>query len=494
MPSMQHTLEGQSGRARPPGPSDGFFGLRLAGRMAADYIAFLQQQHQRYGDAVYMRLGTFRDFCFSHPDLIREVLVEKAKSFVRWERGMQVFALAHGQSVLTAEGAVWQRQRRMLQPGFGPKRFDGYARQMAAAGAAVLDALPADDAVPADFEHAMTMLTMDVIMRTMFSREAPQEAAAASEAVRVLSHAAMKEMFLPFAVPQWVPLPWRAEMRRMLRMLDELVWRLVRERRAQPGEHDDLLGMLMSAADEEGDQGRLSDQEIRDQCMTTFLAGHETTATALAWWGWAMAAHPEIAQRATREVDAALEGRDPGHADLPRLAYLGQTLKETLRLRPPAAALFTRRAVEDVQIGAWHLRKGAMVLITPYVVHHDPRWYPEPERFDPDRFSPERAERIPRGAYIPFGVGPRVCIGNNFAMMEMTLLAAMLLQRFELGLPAGAPVPHPHLNVTLRPADGLRLLLRKRTQSSTATWQSTGSARPDHPGSACPRPGAAAAS
>lgn len=456
-------------QTRPPGPPAPFFGLRLAGRMFKDYVGFHQQLHRRYGDAVYMRLGPFRDYCFAHPDLVREVLVEKAKSFVRWERGMQVFARAHGQSVLITEGAVWQRQRRMLQPGFGTKRFDGYARQMVAAAAGALDALPVGGEQPLDYEQAMTMLTMDVIMRTMFSSQVPQDGAAASHAVRVLSRSAMKEMFLPFAVPEWVPLPWRTETRRALRTLDTLVWRFVRERQAAPGEHHDLLAMLMAAADDEGDQGRLSAQEIRDQCMTMFLAGHETTATALTWWGWAMAAHPEIAQRATREVDEVLGGRAPEHTDLARLTYLGQTIKETLRLRPPAASLFTRQAVEEVRIGPWTLPKGAMVLITPYVMHHDARWFDAPERFDPERFSPERAEHIPRGAYLPFGVGPRVCIGNSFATMEMTLIAAMLLQRFELRLPPDSALPRPSLNVTLRPAGGMRLLLVPRRLQSVKT-------------------------
>ena len=223
--------------------------------------------------------------------------------------------------------------------------------------------------------------------------------------------------------------------------------------------------MLMAASDDEGDQGLLNAKEIRDQCMTMFLAGHETTATGLIWWGWAMAAHPEIAKRAAQEVDEVLGGRMPGYADLPRLSYITQTVKETLRMFPPAASLFTRQAIEDVRIGPWMLPKGSMALITPIVMHHDARWFEDPERFDPDRFSPERAERIPRGAYLPFGVGPRVCIGNNFALMEMSLIAAMLLQRFELRLPAGSAPPKPMLTVTLRPEDGMHLLLeRRRTQ------------------------------
>lgn len=445
---------------RPPGPRSRFFGLQLARHMFRDYVGFHQWLHREYGDAVYMQLGPMRDYCFAHPDLVREALVEKGKSFIRWEYGMEVFARAHGQSVLITEGAVWQRQRRMLQPVFGPKRFDGYARQVDAGSSAALDAWPLDQ--PMDFEHAMTMLTMDVIMRTMFSRQVPGDGVAASHAVRVLSRYAMKEMFLPFPIAQWVWLPWRPEARRALATLDALVWRFIRERQADPGEYDDLLAMLMSAADEEGDQGKLDPQQIRDQCMTTFLAGHETTATALTWWGWAMAAHPDIARRAAQEVDEVLGGRAPAHADLHRLPYLAQTIKETLRMFPPAAALFTRQAIEPVQIGPWQIPKGAMVLITPHVLHHDPRWFDEPSRFDPDRFSSERAERIPRGAYLPFGIGPRVCIGSNFAAMEMALIAAMLLQRFEFRLPPGLAAPQPVLNVTLRPAGGMTLSLARR--------------------------------
>jgi len=448
-------------RRRPPGPRDFFFGFGLLYRLLKDYLGVVQDNHRRHGDVVYMRFGHLQDYSVNHPDLIREVLVEKGKSFIRWERGIEVFAQAHGQSVLTTEGGTWQRQRRMLQPGFGPKRFEGYARQMVAAAAPALDALPVSASQPLDFEGAMTLLTMDVILRTMFSLGTVPEASAAAEAVKVISHAGMREMYLPFDPPAWM-LPWRREKERSLKLLDELVRRFVRERRAAPGEQQDLLGMLLSVRDDEGDRQGLSDEEVRDQCMTIFLAGHETTATALTWWGWAMAAHPQIAERAAREVDEVLGGREPTYADVGQLAYLGQTLKETMRLRPPAAALLSRQAIEDVTIGGWRVPRGAMVRITPYAVHHDPRWFPEPERFDPDRFAPERAEQMPRGAYLPFGAGPRVCIGSMFATIEMTLIAALLLQRFRFALPPQAPAPMPRLNVTLRPAEGLRLLLRRR--------------------------------
>jgi len=454
---------------RPPGPACPWFGLPLLRQLKRDYLGFVQGLHASYGDISYMRLGHEHAYDIFSPELIRGVLVDHAHGFVRWERGMEVFAQAHGQSVLITEGAVWLRQRRMLQPGFGLKRLPDYAAPMVAATTRALDALPAEAMQELDFEHAMTMLTMDVILRTLFSSEASDEAVAAERAVRILTHVAMDEMFWPWTLPDWLPLPGKARKRWALRTLDELVRRHIRARRADHGEHADLLAMLMSARDEAEPGRSLSDEEVRDQCMTIFQAGHETTATALTWWGWAMASHPESARRARDEVDRVLGSRTPGLGDLPALAYLGNTLKETLRLYPPVAALMSRRAMQDVRIGAWLVPKGALVRITPWIVHHDARWYPDPERFDPDRFDAPEAAAAPRGAFLPFGTGPRVCIGNNFALAEMTLIAAMLLQRFELALPSGAEAPRPELNVTLRPANGMRLVLVRRATQGVAT-------------------------
>jgi cytochrome P450 len=195
--------------------------------------------------------------------------------------------------------------------------------------------------------------------------------------------------------------------------------------------------------------------------MTIFLAGHETTAAALTWWGHTMATNPGCAQRAQQEVDQVLGGRAPRYSDLPALPYLAQTLKETLRLYPPAASLISRRALRPVQIGPWQLPQGALVRITPWVLQHDARWFADPERFDPERFSDAGQAAQTRGAYLPFGAGPRVCIGNLFAMTEMVLVAAMVLQRFHLA-PTGTVAVRPALNVTLRPAEGLRLQLLRR--------------------------------
>jgi cytochrome P450 len=241
-----------------------------------------------------------------------------------------------------------------------------------------------------------------------------------------------------------------------------------------------MLGMLLTAVDSEGDGAMLSDEQVRDQLMTTFLAGHETTASGLTWAGWVLASHPEVAQRAAAEVDAALQGRRPGFADVARLPYLGQVVKETLRLYSPAPGVFMRQAAHEVQIGPWVLPKGAMVTILSSIPHRDPRWFADPARFDPDRFSPEAAKQIPRGAYFPFGTGPRVCIGNSFASMEMVLILAMLLQRYTLRAAPGQEQPGLKLQVSMRPEGGLRLMLAKRSVALTEEMATAGGGCPFH--------------
>ena len=459
--------------ALPPGPPSPWWGLPLLQAMSRDYLGFLRHLHDTYGDIVTTRIGPERGYDVFSPELIRSVLVEQAEHFIRWERGTEVFAQSQGQSVLVTEGAVWQRQRRLLTPGFAPRRMAAYTTLMVAAAERALDHLPTAPRFTLDFGHTMTQLTMDVIARALFSSESAQESLDAEAAVRTLGQVAMREMFRPFTLPDWLPLPGKARKRWALRQLDEIVWGHIRQRQRQRqhpnppgqhgdqpgGEHDDLLAMLLAARDEQGD--RLTDTEVRDQCMTIFQAGHETSATALTWWGWAMAAHPDHAARAAAEVDAVLGQRRPTLADLAALPWLTQTIQEAMRRFPPIPALMTRRALRDVQIGPWTLPKGALVRLTPWVLQHDPRWFPDPLRFDPARFAPDAPE-LPRGVYLPFGTGPRVCIGQHFAMAEMTLVAAMLLQRFRFEPLADATPPAAVLNVTLRPIAPLQLGLQRR--------------------------------
>jgi len=453
--------------ALPPGPACRWFGLPQLRAMGRDYLGFLQGVQRQHGDVVYMRLAQFRDYSFFHPDAVRELLVAAHAGLIRWERGTEVMAAAHGHSVLIAEGPAWQRKRQMLQPGFAPKRVTALAPLIVQAGEAALAKWPqahGDTPVVLNFEHAMTELTMDVILRTTFSCSATPLARAAESALRVLSQEGYREMFYPVSAPLWAP--WKRAKRQALRVLNELVegqiaarQRLLAEGHTGP---QDLLGMLLDLRDEQGQA--LSDKELRDECMTTFLAGHETSAVALTWWAWCMASHPAAAAQASAEVQALLgpEQRAPAFADVAALPYLGQTIKEALRLFPPAPALLTRRCTQALDIGPWHLPKGSMIRLTPGVMHRDPRWFPEPDAFMPERFAADAAHAIPRGAYMPFGAGPRVCLGQHFAMTEITLIAALLLQRFRFSPVPGAEPPRPTLNITLRPHQPLHLRLHRR--------------------------------
>ena len=448
---------------RPPGPSPRWFGLPLLSALQRDYLGFTTRLHAQYGDLTYARVAFDDAYDVFSPELVRELLVDNADSLVRWERGIGVFEQLVGQSVLVTEGEVWQRQRRLLQPGFSPRRVAGYATLMSDSAAKGLDtALSRGDRDgPVDMDALFTRLTMDVILRTLFSSEATDESARAVGAVQVASERAFREMFYPMTLPDWLPLPGKAEKRRALRTLNDLVGGHIAARQAAgPSGHDDLLGMLLSARDEVTGEG-LSAQEVHDQCMVTFQAGHETSATALLWWSRLIAAESEALDRARLEVDDVLQGATPTAADIARLPWLTATLKEAMRLYPPIPALMSRRSTRDIQLGGWRIPKGALLRVTPWVIQRDGRHFDHPARFLPQRFA-DPDHPVPRGASLPFGTGPRVCIGQHFAMLEMTVIAAMLLQRYELALPERAPACEPVMHVTLRPRSGVTLLLRRR--------------------------------
>jgi cytochrome P450 len=447
---------------RPPGPRDWACGLRLIGRIKRDILGFYTELHRQYGDAVYMRLGPYQDYNFFHPEPIKEVLSTQARHFIRMRRPLRVLGQWNGQGLLITEGETWLRHRRLVQPAFAPRRFSAYAEAMVAAARERLDGWSAQAAaapLAIEFDQAMTDLTMEIIARTMFGAALGSDARELGEAVHVLSEVAIREMMAPFTLPDWLPLPGKAQKRWAMATIDALVRRFIRDRRASHADRGDLLSMLLLAVDEEGDGRGLTDEQARDQCVTIFLAGHDTTAAGMTWIGWALASHPEIAARAAAEVSAALGGRDPTFADLPRLAYVECVVKEALRHYPPAIGVFARQATSDVQIGQWVLPRGSIARVVSYVVHHDERWFPDPDAFDPDRFAAGREEQIPACAYLPFGAGPRMCIGYSFAMTEMTLLTAMLLQRFTLAPAAGQEAPELDVKMSLRPKGGLRLAL-----------------------------------
>ncbi|WP_430765582.1 cytochrome P450 [Roseateles flavus] len=453
--------------ALPPGPAGlGFDRLRALSR---DYLGPLRQWHAQYGDVVRQRFVHLVDYSFLHPDHIREVLVASHEQLIRWERGTEVFASAHGHSVLVAEGEAWQRQRQMLQPAFAPRRVESFVPRMVDAARESLQRWQGQPnfELDFDFESAMTQVTMEVIMRALFSRGDEQQGRAMAAAVHDLGIEAMQEFYWPVSAPLWMP--WKARKRRALQLLKRFIEAEVDQRlaRTEPREDTgadtgtDLLGLMLAAQDAQG-QG-FDAHALRDECMTTFLAGHETTAAALTWWGWCMASHPEEQRRVADELQAVLGERAPTAADLPQLPRLSRSFKESLRLYPPAAALFSRRTTAPVRVAGYTLPVGSMVRITPALTHRDPRWFLEPEAFRPDRFDPAAGHpEIPRGAWLPFGAGPRVCLGSHFALTEMSVIAALLLQRYELQTVPGRRAPQPRLDITLRPDVPLHLALKRR--------------------------------
>ena len=449
--------------ASPPGPIAKLGGLHLLRSARHDYLGFVEQLQQQYPDVAQMQILGERIHHVFHPDLVREVLVEQADALIRWERATDVFSMSMGQSVLVSEGAQWLRQRRMLQPGFTTKRVAGYAALMAAATRAALDEVASQTAhQTVDVEALMTRVALDVILRTLFGQHQVQDAASIAQAIQTLSHYGFTQFFVPFSWPMWMPLPTVRRARSALDTLNRLISEHIRLQQGTASDHgDDLLTMLRMARDPEQPSQGLSAQELHDQTMVMFQAGHETTATALTWWCGLIAQHPEIAARVQHEVDTVLQGQDPTPTTLARMPWLQASIKEAMRLYPPAAILMTRRATKDITVGPWRVSKGDLIALSPYVIQRDARWFEQPDQFRPERFLPDAPE-VPRGAWMPFGAGPRVCIGQHFAMLEVGLIAAMLLQRFRMHWPQGTAWPAVDLAVSLRPAKSMVLNLETR--------------------------------
>ena len=444
------------------------WGLGLLRTMRADYLGYVKRLQNQHPDIAQVQILNEHIVHVFHPDWVRQVLVDQADALIRWERATEVFSISMGQSVLVTEGATWQRQRRMMQPGFTPKRVAGYASLMTSATHDALSALAQrDGGQSVDMDALMTDMTLDVILRALFGSHQVRDARPVSQAIQTLSHSGFAEMFKPFSWPLWMPLPSVRKVRHAKQTLDRMIQQHIQAQQSTASDDGhDLLTMLRLARDPENPEQSLSPQELHDQTMVMFQAGHETTATAMTWWSGLIARHPEVAERIHAEVDAVLQGQTPTPATLQQMPWLQASLKEALRLYPPAAVLMTRRAIKDVKVGPWTLPKGQLIAFTPYVIHRDPRWFESPAEFKPERFLPG-APTMPRGTWMPFGTGPRVCIGQHFAMLEMGLMAAMLMQRFRLEWPEAAQWPEGDLAVTLRPAKPIRLKLHQRAPISS---------------------------
>jgi len=441
--------------AWPPGPPAGLTGWRLLRRMSRDLLGALAEWQRGYGDLVHLRTFPEHVIVVADPQLARELLVTHHDALTRWERGVSLFAQLHGHSVLTSEGDAWRARRQALQPGFTPKAAQAFVPGVVHATAAALAQWPSHDS-HWPIENGLTALTMDVIMRMMFTEAIGEEARVAEQALRVASEAANAEFWWPASWPDWMP--WKRAKRQAIRVLKDLIEQRLHTRLALADSvwPDDLLSRLLRLHREDAQVWPL--QAVRDECMTTFLAGHETTAATLTWWAWCMASNPTAQAAARTEVDAVLRGRAPGADVRTALPWLTQTLEETLRLYPAAPVLINRRALRTVDLGPWRFPPRTLFMLPVQLMQHDARWFPDPAVFKPERHARDAAHAA-RGAWSPFGMGPRVCLGQHVAMTEMTVIAAMVLQRYTLSAPDGMAAPRPMLNVTLRPHAPLHLAL-----------------------------------
>ncbi|BFI94757.1 MAG: cytochrome P450 [Rhodanobacter sp.] len=441
-------------------------GLPLLPAIRRDPLGFVARLRAQHGDNVKLKVLSTRIHYLFRPETARQVLVNHHDDFEKDGRVLGIMQSVHGANVITTEGAVWERQRRMLAPAFAPKRIAACAALMAAAADECASReLPTRQGASMliDVDALTTRITMDVILRALFSyRYASDEAAEVSRAIRALSRQVMREFFWPVRPPAWLPFPGRAEKARSLAVIHDLIRARIAARRrdvaagAEAGE--DILGLMLAARDEqaEASQAALSDAELLDNCVGLFGAGHDTSATALTWWVGLMAAHPDIAAQVRDEVRGLPEDHAAAAMGIAGARLLHATIKEAMRLYPPSAATFTRRALRDVDLGECVIAKGALVMIPIWNLHHDERWFPEPDTFRPERFLPD-APAVPRSAFMPFGIGPHFCLGQQFAMVEMALIAARLIRRYDFSLDQGHALPAPVVDLVLKPRVRLRV-------------------------------------
>jgi cytochrome P450 len=461
MPSSTETSRispSSATRVFPPGPKPTFFNT-IVYRPGRDPLAFFSNLAQQYGDLAYMRMAGEHLFLASNPAVIRDVLVTHNQNFHK-SRGLERIKILLGEGLLTSEDAFHLRQRRLMQPAFHRQRIAAYASTMVAYAERVRRGWTPGSTL--DVAREMSRLTLLIVGKTLFDTDVESQARDVGEAMSGLMDS-FWTLMLPFGKTlQRLPIPHIRRGRKARERLDAIIYGMIRERRSNLGDRGDLLSMLLMAQDDE-DRGRgMTDRQVRDEAMTIFLAGHETTANALTWTWYLLSQSPEVERRLHEEIDRVLEGRLPGVADVDRLPYTTRVVTESMRLYPPAW-LVGRRAINEYSIGPYYVPPRSIIIMSQWIVHRDPRHYLEPGRFEPDRWTPEFRAALPRSAYFPFGGGPRQCIGESFAWMELVLLVATLAQQWRFELVPGHPVV-PQAAVTLRPKYGMKMIANVRRQ------------------------------
>src|SRR5881394_2138771 len=443
---------------RPPGPK----GTRLMGVMREfnrDSLGFIERCQRDYGDVVWMRFLYVPALFLYHPDDVEYVLAINPKNFIKsMSLRSNFFQRLVGNGLLTSQGEEWKRQRRLTSPAFHRERIAGYAGTMVDYSKRLTaNWRPGETR---DMHREMMRLTLEIVVRCLFSADVSNDVDEVG--------ATLGELVKPFAAQatlKWIlnnrlPTPYHIHFHRLAKKIDDVVYRIIAERHASGTDTGDLLSTLLAARDEDGSQ--MTDRQLRDEVMTLFLAGHETTALTLAWSWYLLGMNPDIEQKFHAELDEVLSDRNPTFADVPRLKYTEKIAKESMRLYPPAYGL-GREAIDDCEIGGYRVPAGTQIFMFQWVTQRDERFYDEPAGFKPERWTEEFEARLPKYAYFPFGGGPRACVGASFAMMEMILVMTAIGQRFRLELVRDHPV-QVYPAMSLRPKDGVKVSIRDRRQ------------------------------
>jgi cytochrome P450 len=408
-----------------------------------------------YGDLAYLRLPGTDAYLINRPDLVWDVFVTGSRDFGKGPT-IQAAKLLLGESVLTSEEPLHMRQRRLVNPIFHHDRIQTYAAAMVEHASRRSETWR--DGEVRDIHREMAMLTLAVVASTVFATDVSAGDSAVVTGALTDILAMMERIYSPlFRLTIHLPLPTTRRFERRKAELDAVVLRMIAERRAAGAGGKDVLSLLLRAQE---DGVGMSDEQVRNEALTLFLAGHETTANALTWTWWLLSEHPEAEERLHAELDAVLGDRPPTGADLARLPFAEAVLSESIRLRPPAWAI-GRIALAEHEVGGYRVGAGSVVVVSPFLLHHDARWFAEPEAFRPERWLTGETEGRPRGAFLPFGTGPRQCLGEGFAWTEARLVLATLARRWRLRLVPGHPVV-PQPSVTLRPKHGMVMRLERR--------------------------------
>lgn len=421
-----------------------------------DSIGYLTRCAREYGDIVFFRfLGV--PACFvNRPDYIESVLIAQNNNFVK-SKDYRAMRRVLGNGLLLSDGEFWRRQRKLIQPAFHQERIAAYAEIMTGHTQRMLASWC--DGQKLDIHEAMMHLTLGIVAQTLFDADVSHEAEEVDAALVILMDKFLRRAGLALLLPSWIPLPTSKLLKRAVGRLDKVIYGIIEQRRTSGKMSGDLLSVLLQIQDDEGNG--MTDRQLHDEIMTLFLAGHETTANVLSWAWFLLGQNPDAEEKLAEELTRVLGGRIPAPDDLPQLVYTDMVLRESMRLYPPVWVI-GRRALAPFRLGEYELPAKTNVLISQLLMHRDSRYFPEPERFDPDRWGADnpRAISLPRFAYFPFGGGPRVCIGAGFAMMEAALLLATIAQQFRIQIAPGQTVKMQP-TVTLRPRNGIPVTLKR---------------------------------